>query len=382
MRTVYLDNSATTPLSKEAAAAVAEAYGIFANPSSLHSAGVEAAALLDRSRKSILKSSGLGPDFTPVFCGSGSEANNLAVAGICRRARHFDSKRIIISDSEHPSVSATAASLAAIGFETVTVPTRGGVLDLASLEKELERGAAVVSIMSVNNETGARYDIESAVSLVRRICPGAVFHTDAVQGFMRIPLCRGADLISASAHKIGGPKGCGVLFVSGKILKRKALEPVIFGGGQESGLRSGTENTPCIAGFAAAAESRALNMTPLIEKTESLCADCIARVEAAGCRVNRPSVAVPHIISVTLPGIKSQVMLSFLSSKGIYVSSGSACSSKDRRISKSLKAFGLSDDDADCTLRVSLSPDNTPEDIALFAEALGEGINRLVRIKK
>ena len=381
MKTVYLDNSATTPLCAEAERAITGAFSLFANPSSLHSAGIEAASLLDSSRGSLIASSGLGHGYTAVFCGSGSEANNLAIAGVCRCDRHFASKRIIISDSEHPSVYATALSLAERGFETVPVPTRGGALDLDALERELKKGAALVSIMSVNNETGAEYDIASALALCRKICPDALFHTDAVQGFMRIPLCGGCDAISVSAHKIGGPKGCGALFVSEKTLRRRAVSPVIFGGGQEFGLRSGTENTPYIAGFAAAARRWSENrgeFSARLDRLYSLTADA---AEAAGCRVNRPASAVSHIVSVTLPGIKSQVMLSFLSSKGIFVSSGSACSSKDKKLSRALTAFGLCDRDADCTVRVSISPDNTPEDIAAFGSALAEGCGRLVRIR-
>ncbi len=381
MKELYLDNSATTPLLPEAAEAIRLAFETYANPSSLHSAGIAASKLLAESRAAVAGLSGLGPLYAAVFCGSGSEGNNLAIRGFCGSGKHFDSKRIIISDSEHPSVAASAESLEGLGFETVRIPTKRGELDLGALEDELRKGAALVSIMSVNNETGATYDIPAALALCRRICPGALFHTDAVQGFMRIPLTRGADMISVSAHKIGGPKGCGALFIREDLLRRRALSPVIYGGGQESGLRSGTENTASIAGFAEAVRvwsERGQEFAATMRETS------LAFIEAltsAGCRVNRPQRAADYIISATLPEIKSQVMLSFLSSKGIYVSSGSACSSKDRKISPSLKAFGLSDRDADCTIRISLSPAMEKEDAEIIASAVREGIDKLVKIK-
>ena len=381
MKELYLDNSATTPLLPEAAEAIRLAFETYANPSSLHSAGIAASKLLAESRRTVADGSCLGASYTPVFCGSGSEANNLAIRGFCGLGKHFDSKRIIISDSEHPSVAASAESLSALGFETVMIPTKGGELDLGALESELRRGAALVSVMSVNNETGALYDIPAALSLCRQLCPGAIFHTDAVQGFMRIPLTRCADMISVSAHKIGGPKGCGALFVRGDLIRRRALSPVVYGGGQESGLRSGTENTAYAAGFAAAVRvwsERGREFAAEMRETSLAFIDVIT---ASGCRVNRPPRTADYIISATLPGIKSQVMLSFLSSKGIYVSSGSACSSKDRKISSSLKAFGLSDRDADCTIRISLSPAVSKKDAEILGDALREGIDKLVKIK-
>lgn len=381
MKELYLDNSATTPLLPEAAEAIRLAFETYANPSSLHSAGIAASKLLAESRATVAGLSGLGPQYAAVFCGSGSEGNNLAIRGFCGSGKHFDSKRIIISDSEHPSVAASAESLSALGFETVRIPTKRGELDLGALEDELRKGAALVSIMSVNNETGALYDTQAALSLCRRICPGALFHTDAVQGFMRIPLTRGADMISVSAHKIGGPKGCGALFVREELLRRRALSPVIYGGGQESGLRSGTENTASIAGFAAAVRVWSERGQEFSSKMRETSIAFIEALTSAGCRVNRPPHAADYIISATLPGIKSQVMLSFLSSKGIYVSSGSACSSKDRKISPSLRAFGLSDRDADCTIRISLSPAVEKEDAGILAAAVREGIDKLVRIK-
>ncbi|MBP5173385.1 MAG: cysteine desulfurase [Clostridia bacterium] len=379
---IYLDNSATTRLCPEAAEAMTDALSSFANPSSLHSAGAEAADLLGSSRRTLLAVSGLPEGFTAVFTGSGSAANNLALIGAGRSGKHFSSRRIILTDSEHPSVNNTVAALEREGFEAVMIPTPGGRLDEKVFSAEIAKGAAAVSLMLVNNETGAYYGVEEAFAEARRVCPGALMHCDAVQGFMRVPLPGNADMITVSAHKIHGPKGVGALFLSRDVIKKKSLSPLIYGGGQESGLVSGTENTPGIAGFSAAAAAAASRRAADSGKLALLRRMTVDAVEKAGARVNIPYRRVDHIVSVTLPGIKSQTMLNYLSAGGICVSSGSACSSHDRRISRSLKAFGLSDADADCTVRVSLSAENTPEEIEAFGERLAEGISRLVRAKR
>ncbi len=379
---IYLDNSATTPLCPEAVGAMTDAFGVYANPSSLHPAGTEAAALLDRSRKALIRAAGLPGGFSAVFTGSGSAANNLALTGAGRSGKHFPSRRMIITDSEHPSVENTAVALGKEGFEIVRIPTTGGRLDADVFSAEIAKGAAVVSLMLVNNETGAYYGVEEAFALARRVCPGALLHCDAVQGFMRVPLPENADMITVSAHKIHGPKGVGALFLSRDVIKKKSLSPLIYGGGQETGLVSGTENIPGIAGFAAAATAAASRGESDSERLAELYRLAVGAAEKAGARVNLPARRVDHIVSLTLPGIKSQTMLNFLSAGGICVSSGSACSSHDRKISRSLKAFGLSDADADCTIRVSLSAENTPEEIEAFGARLADGISRLVRAKK
>ena len=184
-----------------------------------------------------------------------------------------------------------------------------------------------------------------------------------------------------SAHKIHGPKGVGCLFVAPSVISKKLLSPVIFGGGQESGLRSGTENVPGIAGFAAAAAEAAENAVSDGKRLSELNAQLICGVTAAGARANLPPRRVDHILSVTLPGIRSQTMLNFLSDRGIYVSAGSACSSKDRKISRALKAFGLPDEEAECTVRVSLSVYNTEEDVSDFLAAMKAGISSLLRMR-
>lgn len=382
----YLDNSATTPLDSRVLTAMTGAAEVFANPSSLHRAGCAAAALLSDARDALARAAGLrqGDNCNVIFTGSGSEANNLALLGTARAKSHRDSDRIIITDSEHPSVTRCAERLAHEGFEVVKIPTRGGRLDLDALRAEASRGAFAVSLMLVNNETGALYDIPAAAACVRSVCPGAYIHCDAVQGFLRVALPalgREVDMISVSAHKIHGPKGVGALLVSPAMLRRRAISPVIYGGGQESGLRSGTENVIGIAGFGKAAELAAEHFDGNAAAMAELYSYAADRLRAAGVTLNIPENPVHHIISLTLPGIKSQTMLNFLSARGICVSSGSACSSHDRHISPTLLAFGLNERGADCTLRVSLSRFNARDDIDRLTSALSDGISSLIRIK-
>ena len=382
--TVYLDNSATTAPSEGVIDAMTAAARCYGNPSSVHAAGLESAALLRSCRAEVAAAFGLrrSDDFHIIFTASGSEANNLAIRGTALAKKRRISNRIITTDSEHPSVANTAASLAAEGFEVVKIPTRGGVLDMAALERELDGGALMVSLMLVNNETGARYDVERAFRMAHAKNPEIVTHCDAVQGFMRIkftPASLGADLVSVSAHKIHGPKGVGALCVAPGMIRAKRLAPVIYGGGQEEGFRSGTENLIDIAGFARACTEARENAERDAAHMDELYRHALDVLPAAGVRLNLPTNAAGHIVSLTLPGIRSETMLHFLSEKGIFVSAGSACSSHAHGPSGTLLAFGLSPADADRTLRVSFGSQNTVDDIDRLADALRDGIGRLVR---
>lgn len=384
---IYLDNSATTALAPEVRAAMLEVWDNVGNPSSLHAAGLAAKKRLESARASLLASAGLKPtEWQTVFCGSGSEANNLALLGSVHTGRHLDSRRVFVTDSEHASVSNTAEILASRGFEVVNIPTKGGKLDLEVLEKESKKGVCFASFMLVNNETGAVYDIERAGEIIKKACPSALVHCDSVQGFMRIPLpkAQNIDFFSVSAHKIHGPAGVGALFLRRELIKKRYLSPVIIGGGQEEGLRSGTENLAGAVGFAKAAEIMKPSMDENYAHLLDISSYAIEKVAEAGAKVNLPENRAPHILSITLPRIKSQTMLNLLSAGGVCVSSGSACSSnaKNRHVSSALVAFGLSEADADCTIRMSLCKDNTREDIDTFAALLASGINRLVKIKR
>lgn len=378
----YFDNAATSPLLPAARGALLSAAENFGNPASLHSVGLSAEHMLESCRKTILSALSAPSSDTLVFCGSGTECNNLALRGVAHSKRFFAGKRIVISDSEHPSVINCAEALSKEGFDVIFVPTRLGVIDRDAFESAVNGDTFLVSVMTANNESGAVYDIASLCRTAKRINPGVIFHTDATQAFMKVKLSArslGVDLITVSAHKIGGCKGVGALYVKDAVIRSRSVVPVVFGGGQEGGLRSGTENTAGIAAFAAAAEYRAAHLAQGIEKMCALRGYIISGLDGTSVRVNSAPACSPAIISVTLPGIKSETMLQYLSSKGVFVSSGSACSSHHPGISRAMKAFGLSDREADCTLRVSLSPENTEEEADLLLTELKNGINSLIR---
>ena len=261
--------------------------------------------------------------------------------------------------------------------------TRGGVIDKDELRDAVNDRTFLVSIMAVNNETGAVYDVGELFALAKAKNPDVITHTDAVQAFMKIPVSPArlkADLITLSAHKIHGPKGIGALYVSGGIIKRKDLSPVIFGGGQESGLRSGTENTVGIAGFGAACEEGMKTLAADHRRMQSLRDTLVASLpDGVSAKVPAGTWA-PHVVNITLPNIKSETMLHYLSRQGIYVSSGSACSSHGNGDNRVLSAFGCSRKDADCSLRISLCRESTEEDVTALISALRDGIGQIVQI--
>ena len=385
---IYLDNSATTEISAAAKRAMVDAIEVYGNPSSRHAMGLEARRLIDRARGQVGYALGLSnpnPE-NLIFTSCGSEANDTAILGCLYSKEKRRQNKVITTDSEHPSVENVMQRLEKDGFEVVRLKTRGGVIDEAEFDKALDGNVAMVSLMLVNNETGAAYDVKKLFGIVKRRWPEAVTHCDAVQGFMKVPFTvksLGADMISVSAHKIHGPKGVGALYISPEIIKMKKIVPYIIGGGQEGGYRSGTENIVGIVGFGAAAEQARADFAANVAKITALRDLCQGKAAEAGARPNIPvGGRAPHVLSLTLPSIKSETMLNFLSAKGFCVSAGSACSSHSRHISSSLVGFGLSEADADSTIRVSFSEYNTDEQINGFCDALREGIDSLVRIKR
>ncbi len=381
---IYLDNAATTRPCPEAVAAVNAALTEnWGNPSSAHRAGLDARRSLDSARAAVLGSLGVRRGGALVFTASGTEANDMAVLGVARsKARRG---RIIITEGEHASVYASAKQAETEGFELVSIPTRGGALDMNALEASLTPDTVLLSLMLVNSETGARYDVEGAFRLAADKAPFAFRHCDAVQGYMKVPFTfssLGADLVTVSAHKIHGPKGAGALCISDRVLRARALSPVIFGGGQEDGLRSGTVNVPAVLGFEAAVK-RAMSTweedAAHMAKLRLILAEALS--EGGDIRPNLPPVSAPHILSVTLPGIKSETMLNYLSSRGIYISSGSACSTHSKNLSRALLAFGLTEREADTTVRVSLCRDTTEDEINELSSALRDGVRTLARIR-
>lgn len=388
MKEIYLDNSATTALCEDAAKAMTETMALYGNPSSLHSAGLAAQKVVDDARNTLGVALGvrMPKPGQLIFTASGTEANNLAIRGCVYAKSRRVANRIITTDSEHPSVENLLRKLEEDGFEVVRISTRGGVLDMAALDKALDKNVLLVTMMMVNNETGAMYDVAKVFSAVKQKCPDAVTHCDAVQGFMKCrfsPVSIGADMVSVSSHKIHGPKGVGALYVSADILKQRKLVPIIYGGGQESGFRSGTENVVGIAGFRAALKEAFYGLDDAIAHMSALREYALLKLSALDIRLNTPlGKAAPHIINFTLPSIKSETMLHYLSGEGIFVSSGSACSSHATTPSRALTAFGLSPADADCSLRVSLCKHNTESDIDALVERLQMGLRVLVRVKR
>lgn len=386
----YLDNSATTKPSDAALSAARDALRVWGNPSSVHSRGQEAAALLRESRAAVAKTLGMAriSQDRLIFTSSGTEANNIALLGCAhsKKRDHTHPGTIVISAGEHPSVELAAAALEKEGYALVRIPTRGGVLDLDFLTRavsEAEYPVVAAAFMLVNNETGAVYDVKSAAPIVRTAYPDALVHCDAVQGYMKLkftPYTLGVDTLAVSAHKIHSPRGAGALFVSAGVIKRKNISPVMFGGGQEGGYRSGTENLVSIASFARAAsdahdrfaENRARSEEMRRYLETSLSEKC------PDIKINRPAGEfVPNICSIVVPGVRSETMLNFLSGRGVYVSAGSACAANSKKKSAALEAFGVSPDEADSTLRVSLSYTNDESDIDALTVGLAEGIASL-----
>ncbi len=389
MREAYLDNSATTPLCDEAREKMLEAMDSFGNPSSLHAKGFDASRMVAEARESILASIGVrgGKSENLIFTSCGTEADNLALRGVAY-AKARRASKIITTDSEHSAIENTLLALEADGFTVVRIPTRGGVLDMDAFEREMDKSTLLVSMMYVNNETGAVYDIKKCFAYAKQINPDVVTHTDAVQAYMKMkvsPSDLGADLITLSAHKIHGPKGIGALYVSPSVIKKKQLKPIIYGGGQENGFRSGTENVIGIVGFGAAARAGMKTLSQDVAYMRDLRNYAISQLTPLELKINQPiGECAPHIISITLPGIRSETMLHYLSSFEVYVSSGSACASNSaqKHTSRALIAFGITDADADSTVRISLSKRTTQEDIDTLVSSLSQGIKTLVRTGK
>ncbi len=362
---IYFDNSATTPLCPEAKDAMTAAMEQFANPSSVHRAGFEAHQRLEEARKTVAKTLSCSPEEI-CFTSCGTEADNLALLGAVRALRRRGNT-VITTDSEHPAVAETAKALEQEGLTLIRLKTRGGVLDLQEVKNAAAKGDVIAaSLMHTNNETGAVYAVAEANRCIREANPNALIHCDCVQSYLKTPLSfslLNADLISVSAHKIHGPKGVGALAVK----KGVRIVPRLLGGGQEKALRSGTENTVGIAGFAAAAKAGWEGMQENAKRARE--------IKEAVCRGLRDHKKIffnlplgessPYILSMQAQGYKSEVLLRMYSDAGICVSAGSACSAKTGK-SPVLKAFGLSDREADCTLRLSFGAQNTLEEAEEF----------------
>ena len=389
MEYIYLDNSATTKPSEASLAKMREALSVtYGNPSSVHAVGNASKKLMDEARRQIMASLGIRrlPDWELIFTSGGTEANNLAIFGSVyaknRPEKNGCRGKVFISDGEHSSVDASAERLEADGFKVLRIPTAGGELDFDFIEKNADASVVLASIMLVNNETGAIYDVKKAFDIIRRASPKAVCHTDAVQGYLKTSFSAaslGADAISISAHKIYSPKGAGALLVTREMVTAKRIIPIICGGGQENNFRSGTENVPAIAAFGAAAEEGSKELAARLERMKELRAYLKEKLDCPDVRFNEAANHVDNIVNITLPGIRSEIMLNFLSGMGICISAGSACSTHSSGPSKALLAFGLPKNEADTSVRVSLSHETTKEELDALAGALMRGIKGLKR---
>ena len=365
---IYLDNSATTKPCKEAyeamTAALTENWG---NPSALYGFGIDAAGLLRSARHKVAAAMGAEPDRV-FFTSGGTEADNWAIFGTVKRYGKKN-KHIITTAIEHPAVLRCMNELEHQGYEiTYLQPDPLGNITLDSLKAALRKDTVLVSIMMVNNETGAVMPIAQMAKLTHKFAPEAVFHTDAVQGFLKVPFAAktlGADLISVSSHKIHGPKGAGALYISPK---HKSFPALLLGGGQESGFRSGTEGTPAIFGFAAACEAGKATFAEDIAKEKALLDGLVEKLcKLDGLTVNGSHQA-PHILSLAIAGLPTQNSINILQDAGICVSAGSACAKGHR--SHVMTAMGLKPELIDGSFRVSICKDTTKEELDLLAEVI------------
>lgn len=373
---VFLDNSATTKPCDAAIqninVALCDNWG---NPSSLYDLGFNAQQLVDASRKTA--ASLLRCDEREIyFTGSGSESNNTAILGAVA-SRKKRGNRIVTTSIEHPSVLKTIQKLEEDGFEVVYLkPKADGVIATEDLENAINQKTILVSIMLVNNETGAIQPVKQASQIIKRLGAPALLHCDGVQAFGKMTVelnDLGVDLFSASAHKIHGPKGVGLLYVK----KGVTIRPLITGGGQESGLRSGTESVPLIYGFKGAIESLG-DITKNLKQQKELWVYAKTLLCDTGLvTVNSTDMCLPYILNVSVNGYRSETLLHFLEAQGIYVSSGSACAKGNG--SYTLIEMGINKNSVDSALRISFSRYNTKEDVDTLKTALIQATQKLRR---
>ena len=376
----YLDNAATTfvfPEVKDLMGKVMEED--FGNPSSLHKKGVKAEQYIKEAKETIAKFLKVEPKEI-VFTSGGTESNNMALIGSAyanqRRGKHIITTRI-----EHASVYEPLMHLEKEGFQITYLPVdEHGIVKIDALKEALTDETILVSIMYVNNEIGSIQPIEEIGKIIKSYREDILFHVDAIQAYGKLkiyPKRAKIDLLSVSGHKIHGPKGSGFLYIKDKT----KIQPILFGGGQQKGMRSGTENVPAIAGLSLASKLMYENHEEKIEKLNILKERFIKGVSEIE-NVTNNSGEAPHIISISFPGVRSEVLLHALEEKGVYVSSGSACSSNHPAISGTLKAIGLDKSHWESTLRFSLSIFTTEEEVDFAIQCLKELVPVLRRFTR
>jgi len=371
---VYLDNSATTkPCKKACEAALNTMENDFGNPSSLHKKGYDALQILEQSRGVIAKSIGVDPSrifFTP----SGTVANNTAIFGAAELMKRKGNK-IVTTAFEHPSVARCMDKLSQSGFEVVRImPDGSGNISEEAFQNAVDEKTVLVSLMAVNNEIGTVLPFEKIKRIIKRKKSSALLHIDCVQGYMKLPVkperC-GIDLMSMSAHKVHALKGSGALYIANGV----RIKPYVLGGGQENNICSGTQAMPNIAAFAAAVGELADidGRLKIVSELNAYFKNGLEKID--GVTLNSPENALPYIINISLRGIPSQVSVNYLSSKGVYVSAGSACSKGHR--SDVLVSMGLSADRIDSAIRLSMSYETTKEEIDYALSAIKSCLEEL-----
>lgn len=368
----YLDNSATTVCEPGVVEKVVQMMSvIYGNPSAMHNKGVEAENYIKEAKEIIAKTMKV-QEKELIFTSGGTESNNLAIMG-CAAANHRMGKHLITTKIEHPSVGNVMKHMEEDGFEVTYLPVdENGIVKLDKLKEALRPDTMLVSVMHVNNEIGAVQPIEEIGKLVKANNKATLFHVDAIQGYGKYriyPKKMGIDLLSVSGHKIHGPKGVGFLYCDSKA----KIKPIIFGGGQQKDLRSGTENVPGIVGLAEAAKEIYTDFEDKMKHLYEIKEYFVEKVtELEGTKINglTGKESAPHVVSVSFPGIRSEVLLHSLEDKEIYASAGSACSSNKPAVSATLKAINAPKEHLDSTLRFSFSVHTTKEEIDYCIEVL------------
>ncbi len=370
----YFDNSATTKVLDSVKDIVVktmtEDYG---NPAAKHRKGMEAEQYIRDARKIIADTMKV-QEKEILFTSGGSESNNMALIGAAW-ANQRAGKHIISTSIEHPSVYNPLGVLEELGFEVTILPVdHDGHISLKELEEAIRPDTILVSIMYVNNEVGAVEPVEEIAKIIKAKNPSTLYHVDAIQAYGKYvirPKKQGIDLLSVSSHKIHGPKGVGFLYIRNGV----KIKPLIYGGGQQKGMRSGTENVPGVAGFGAAAKEMYTNHAEKVQKLIELkdyMTDRLGEIEGTVINSKKGEASAPQIVSVSFEGVRSEVLLHALEDKGVYVSSGSACSSNHPGISGTLKGIGVAQELLDSTLRFSFGMFNTKEEVDYCMDVLKE----------
>lgn len=374
---IYLDNSATTPLNEEVLKEMEPYFcQYFGNPSTLYSLGQKSKKALEQARKRVADAINAKPEEI-IFTSGGSESDNLAIKGIAFKNKD-KGKHIITSEIEHPAVKETLVFLESLGFEVTYLPIyKDGIVKVEDLKKAIRDDTILITIMHANNEIGTIQPIAEIGKIAKQ--KGIIFHTDAVQTFGKIPVDveeLNVDLLSLSSHKIYGPKGVGALYIR----KNTKIVPQIHGGGQERGLRSGTENIPGIVGFGKAVEIASANLEKdynyLIQIRDGIIDKVLEEVPASYLNGDREK-RLPNIINFRFSAIEGESLILLLDAKGINSSTGSACSSKNLKASPILKALGLEDVDVHGSLRLSIGLENSIEDVDVVVEAIKKSVETL-----